>query len=286
MLPLKLVRSLVSGDDVTNPLFLCIHHHNLEHESDDNEDPTLSRNKTPLMLFLPNQELVRDTYRLASIARAIGMDLQPNPSLSHIIFSWPSPPPPQSCTLSSSSTSPHSWASSSAPSSSLSYSWSLPDGSVPLPFPSFATASLSHLRLFVSLSKGYFKLAFLKNGCTPLEKIESFSNNNWHCTSLSLFAASTGERVESMDGFSRALLGKGWALFKTNCGSERDFQDSTERELYLYKKLDASRICRNGDLRECSRARELRLPALDFRNAPLRILQYILLMTDDVFYLA
>ncbi|XP_047958364.1 uncharacterized protein LOC125203897 [Salvia hispanica] len=281
MLPLKLLRSLVSGDDVTtNPLFLC----NLEQESDDSDDPTSTRKKTPLMLFLPNQELVRDTYRLASIARALGMDLQPNPSLSHIIFSWPPPPPPpppQSSSTpssSSSSNSPHSWASASSP---LSYSWSLPDGGVPLPFPSFATASLSHLRLFVGLSRGYFKLAFLKSGCAPLEKIESLSNNNWHCTSLSLFASVTGERVESMEGFSRALLGKGWALFKTNCGGERDF-----RELYLYRKSDASRICGNGDLRECSRARELRLPPLDFRNAPLRVLQYILLMTDDVFYLA
>lgn len=96
-----------------------------------------------------------------------------------------------------------------------------------------------------------------------------------------------------MDGFSKAMLGKGWTLFKTNSCSERDSQDSAERELYLYRKSDVSRICSsrplsygNGDLRECSRARELRLPALDFRNVPLRILQYILLMTDDVFYLA
>lgn len=95
-----------------------------------------------------------------------------------------------------------------------------------------------------------------------------------------------------MDGFSKALLGKGWTLFKTNCG-DSDFQDSVDREIYLYRKRDASRICSgkqlangNGDLRECSRVRELRLPALDFRNVPLRILQYILLMTDDVFYLA
>lgn len=97
-----------------------------------------------------------------------------------------------------------------------------------------------------------------------------------------------------MDGFSKALLGKGWTLFKTNSCRKRDFQDSAEREIYLYRKLDVSGICGgsralsygNGDLRECRRARELRLPALDFRNAPLRILQYILLMTDDVFYLA
>ncbi|KAI3451609.1 hypothetical protein Pfo_008274 [Paulownia fortunei] len=291
MFPLKLVRSLVSGDDVTNnPLLLRIHHDNLD-ESDDNPSSNSisaqSRNRIPLMLFIPTQELVKDTYRLASIARAIGMDLHPNPSLSHIIFSWPSPP---SCTSSSSSISSSSWGSSFA--SSSSYSWSLPNDSVPLPFPSFTTASLSHLRLFANLSKGYFKLAFLKNNCIPLEKIESLSNNNWHCTSLSLFYTRTGERIESMDGFSKALLGMGWTLFKTN-SSDKDSQDSLRSAVYLYRKLDVSRICNtkqltngNEDSGECSRVRELRLPPLDFGNVPLRILQYILLMTDDIFYLA
>ncbi|KAL0343226.1 UNVERIFIED_CONTAM: hypothetical protein Sangu_1210000 [Sesamum angustifolium] len=109
MFPLKLVRSLVSGDNVTNnPLLLRIHHDDLD-ESDDNHCiATQSRTRIPLMLFAPTQELVKDTYRLASIARVIGMDLRPNPSLSHIIFSWPSPPPP--CPpSSSSSTSSSSW---------------------------------------------------------------------------------------------------------------------------------------------------------------------------------
>ncbi|PIN15483.1 hypothetical protein CDL12_11867 [Handroanthus impetiginosus] len=284
MLPLRLVRSFVSGDNITNnPLLLHIHHDDNLDEIDDNNPTniasTQSRNRIPLMLFNPTQELVKDTYRLASIARAIGMDLHPNPSLSHIIFSWPSP----SCASSSSSSS-----SSSTSSSSSSYSWSLPNDSVPLPFPSFSTASLSHLRLFANLSKGYFKLAFLKNNCSPFEKIEALSNNNWHCTSLSLFFTRTGERIESMDGFSRALLGMGWSLFKTN-----SYQDSLNREIYLYRKLGVGRICNakqlpngNGHSRECSRVRELRLPPLDFRNVPLRIMQYILLMTDDVFYLA
>ncbi|KAL8477456.1 hypothetical protein ACS0TY_029663 [Phlomoides rotata] len=284
MLPLKLVRSLVSGDDVTNnPLFLHIHHdNNLEEVDDNNPISSQSRNRFPLMLFVPTQELVKDSYRLASIARAVGMNLHPNPSLSHIIFSWPSPPSSSTSTSTSSSSS-----SSSASSSSLSW-----NDTVPLPFPSFATASLSHLRLFANLSKGYFKLAFLKNNCIPIERIESLSNNNWHCSSLALFCTGTGERIGSMDGFSRALLGRGWALFKTNC-SDKDSQDSIGREIYLYRKMDVSRISANkqftdgnGDLREMSRVRELRLPPLDFRNVPLRILQYILLMTDDIFYLA
>lgn len=290
MFPLKLVRSLVSGDNVTNnPLLLRIHHDNLDESDDNHSISAQSRSRIPLMLFTPTQELVKDTYGLASIARAIGMDLHPNPSLSHIIFSWP-PPVGPCASSSSSSTSSSSWGSSFA--SSSSYSWSLPNDSVPLPFPSFATASLAHLRLFANLSKGYFKLAFLKTNCGPLEKIESLSNNNWHCTSLSLFSSRTSEMIESMDGFSKALLGTGWTLFKTN-SKVKDFQDSLEREVYLYRKLDVSRICNtkqmrngNGDSGECSRVRELRLPSLDFRNAPLRILQYILLMTDDVFYLA
>ncbi|KAL3630236.1 hypothetical protein CASFOL_023220 [Castilleja foliolosa] len=288
MFPLKLVRSLVSGDDVTNnPLLLRIHHDNLD-ENDDhhhhNNPNSLSQTRIPLMLFIPTQELVRDTYRLASIARAIGMDFQPNPSLSHIIFSWPSPPPPSSCPSSSTSSS----------SSSSSFSWSLQNDTVPLPFPSFDTASLSNLRLFAALSKGYFKLAFLKNNCAPFDKIESLSNNNWHCSSLSLYFSRTGERIESIDGFSKALLGTGWTLFKTR-SSDKKSQDFVKRAIYLYRKLDGTKICKtkevitngNGDFSgECSRVRELRLPPLDFRNVPLRILQYILLMTDDVFFLA
>ncbi|GFP84140.1 hypothetical protein PHJA_000557700 [Phtheirospermum japonicum] len=227
------------------------------------------------MLFIPTQELVRDTYRLASIARAIGMDFQPNPSLSHIIFSWPlPPPPPSSCPSSSTSSS----------SSSSSFSWSLQNDTVPLPFPSFATASLSNLRLFAALSKGYFKLAFLKNNCAPFEKIESLSNNNWHCSSLSLYFLRTGERIESMDGFSKALLGTGWTLFKTH-SKDKKSQDFFKRAIYLYRKLDGTKICKTKE-GECSRIRELRLPPLDFRNVPLRILQYVLLMTDDVFFLA
>ncbi|KAL7101958.1 hypothetical protein ACP275_08G088700 [Erythranthe tilingii] len=295
MFPLKLVRSLVSGDDVTtttttNPLLRRIH--NL-----DDDNPTCcssSRNRIPLMLFLPTQELVKDTYRLASIARFIGMDLHPNPSLSHIIFSWPptpSPPPPPPSTSSSSS------SSTSTSTSSSSSSWSLRNDSVPIPFPSFATSSLSHLRLFAALSNGYFKLAFLKtNNSIPFEKIESLSNNNRHRTSLSLFSTRTCDRIESMDRFNKALLGTGWTLFKTN--NNNTDKDSLTSQVYLYRKSDARRrICnsntkqpttttnRNRDDEEC-RVRELRLPTLDFGNAPLRILQYILLMTDDAFYLA
>ncbi|KAL2504690.1 hypothetical protein Adt_20311 [Abeliophyllum distichum] len=151
------------------------------------------------MLFNPTQELVKDTYRLAKLATEIGMDLHPNSSLSHIIFSWPS-----SC------------------------SWSLGNDAVPLPFPSLTTASMSHLRLFVNLSRGFFKLVFLKNDHSPVEKIESLNNNNWDCTSSCLFSRITGKRIHSMDGFSKALLGMGWTLFKTNANNQA-FQDSTNQ---------------------------------------------------------
>lgn len=90
-----------------------------------------------------------------------------------------------------------------------------------------------------------------------------------------------------MEGFSRALAGLGWTLFKTK---ENPSADSGHRRVcggksvYLFRKVDTNRVraCTAG---EC-RVRELRLPPLDFSNAPLRILQYILLMTDDLFYLA
>lgn len=272
MFSLKFVHALVSGNNIQ----LRIPSDGLD-ESEDGDDKTASaksRNRVPLMLFIPTQELVKDTYRLASIARDIGMDLQPNPSLSHVIFSWPSIPIPSSS--SSSSSSP--WGS-----------WSLPNDSVPLPFPSFATASLSNLRLFAILSKGYFKLAFLKSQSCPIfEDTEPLSNNNLNCTSLSLYSTRTGERIETMDALTRALLGAGWTLFKTHSNA----QDSPEMVFYLYRKIDVDRICNkrqltdgNGGSGECSRVRELRLPPLDFRNPPLRILQYIVLMTDNIFCL-
>ncbi|EPS71293.1 hypothetical protein M569_03463, partial [Genlisea aurea] len=236
--------------------------------------------KIPMILFIPAQELVGDTYRLAAIARDIGMDLQPNPTLSHIVFSWPA--------SSSSSPSPcGSSSSSSKPSLSSPFAWSLPDNSVPLPFPSFNTASLCHLRRFVSLSKGYFKLVFVRNNgrsrSSSAEKMESLSNNNWHCSSLSLFASHSGERISSMDGFSQAMLGRGWTLFKSH-GCEKKLFSGRRNVVYLYRKMAFSGKCLgNGNL---SRVKELKFPCLDFRDMPLRMLQYILLMTDDIFYLA
>lgn len=97
-----------------------------------------------------------------------------------------------------------------------------------------------------------------------------------------------------MDAFSRSLAGMGWTLFKTKQNPSTDSGDRRVlggSSVYLFRKVESNRV-RAGRLNgdggsggEC-RIRELRLPQLDFRNAPLRILQYILLMTDDIFYLA
>lgn len=97
-----------------------------------------------------------------------------------------------------------------------------------------------------------------------------------------------------MDAFSRSLAGMGWTLFKTKQNPSTDSGDRRVwggNSVYLFRKVESNRVRAgriNGDGGsggEC-RIRELRLPQLDFRNAPLRILQYILLMTDDIFYLA
>ncbi|KAL6284826.1 hypothetical protein ACE6H2_015755 [Prunus campanulata] len=297
MLPLKLVRSLVFGETINNnPLLLPQNQHDEDphHNNDDGYDadsnakdghhkPTEGRSKTsksrtPFLLFLPTKELVADTYRLATIARDMGMDLHPTPSLSHIILSYPPPPSSSSSSPSSTSPSTYSWSSSSLSSTSL------PDDTVPLPFPSLSTASISHLRAFVKLSKGLFKLVFVRSNC---KATEATSESNWNCSSMSLFSRLTGDRIDTMEGFSRALAGLGWTLFKTK---ENPSADSGHRRVcggksvYLFRKVDTNRVraCSAG---EC-RVRELRLPPLDFSNAPLRILQYILLMTDDIFYLA
>ncbi|XP_050257285.1 uncharacterized protein LOC126702584 [Quercus robur] len=321
MLPLKLVRSLVLGETINNPLCLTQQHTHLDHndvdtnddeDDDDDDDDDEANNaiphrkqtrgrrrrktstdknsktkKTPFLLFLPTKELITDTYRLATIARDMGMDLHPTPSLSHIIFSYPSSPSPSTSASSSSSSTPSpsspfpiSWSWSS---SSLSSSF-LPNDAVPLPFPSLTTASLTHLRSFATLSKGLFKLAFA-NFTTKATIADTTSN--WDCCSVSLFSRLTSDRVDTMDAFSRALAGMGWTLFKTKQNPSQDLKEKRVwggNSVFLFRKVESNRV-RAGRVNEC-RIRELRLPPLDFRNAPLRILQYILLMTDDIFYLS
>ncbi|KAK2656368.1 hypothetical protein Ddye_009420 [Dipteronia dyeriana] len=267
MLPLKLVRSLVLGESL------------VQSQNNDESESSATKTKTPLLVFLPTKELVSDTYRLATIAREMGMDLYPTPSLSHIIFSYP---------FSGSTSSPsHSSSSSSWSSISLSSSLILPNDAVPLPFPSLITSSLSHLRSFVSLSKGFFKLVFLPhnhNSNSTRLNVENSSPSHWNCCSFSLFSRLNSDRIDTMDAFSRALAGMGWTLFKTKKNPSPDSAPAA-KSVFFFRKVDSGRVRALRDNGGC-RIRELRLPPLDFRNAPLRILQYIILMTDDVFYLA
>ncbi|MED6174342.1 hypothetical protein PIB30_068163 [Stylosanthes scabra] len=325
MLPLKLVRSLVLGHTINHhPHIIHSHNHYYdsqqeEQEQEDEEEDTRRtttrrtrrrrrrrRSKAAGLLFLPTREIVTDTYRLAGIARALGMDLFPTPSLSHIIFSNPPPPSPSSSTPFSSSSTP----SSSLPSTTTtttttssfscsSSSWPLQNDAVPIPFPSLASAPLTHLRYFVNLAAPFFKLVFFDGGAIAGDGGGGGRGGNWDCCSLSMYSRVTGERVEDMEGFCRVLAGKGWTFFKTqkrgqpNAAADQGFSGGGggSCEVYLFRKVDMNRV-RVGRVGGGSgadgacRVRELRLPHLDFGNAPLRILQYILLMTDDIFCLA
>ncbi|KAJ4966698.1 hypothetical protein NE237_018547 [Protea cynaroides] len=303
MFSIKLLRSLVLGETINNPLLLTQNHRD---HSDDNvhvhtndgethqhrsssrresNNSSESNTKTPLLIFLPTKEVVKDTYRLATIARDMGMDLYPSPSLSHFIFSWPSSSPP-----SSSPFVPSLWSSSSS-------SWSFSGDAISLPFPSLTNASAAQLRSFVRLSKGLFKLAFCSFSSNSRNSSNSDSDNNshWDCSPLSLYSRLSGERIDSMDGFCRALAGMGWTLFKTKNNPSLVSGDGSlngVKSVYLFRKVDSNKVMASrsngvgGSNSGGFRIRELRLPPLDFRNAPLRILQYIILMTDDLFYLA
>ncbi|KAK7316920.1 hypothetical protein RJT34_00738 [Clitoria ternatea] len=296
MLPLKLVRSLVLGETINhNPHMLTqnhFHHDDDDSSSDHDETNATSKThhqrrrrrrrrrfKTPGLIFLPTKEIIRDTYRLATIARDLGMDLYPTPSLSHIIFSNPSSSSsPSTCSFSASSTS-----------------LSLLNDAVPIPFPSLAAAPLTHLRFFVTLAPRAFKLVLFDSDHHP----DAAGNpSNWDCCSLSLHSRVTGEKVHNMEGFCWILAGKGWTFFITKKNSSPDHRrggggsGGGSGVYYLFRKVDVNRV-RVGRVNGVEappdgacRVRELRVPHLDFANAPLRILQYILLMTDDVFCLA
>lgn len=309
------------ADDEDDDAHEAQNHHHVLRRTSKEEKMKKNKNKRrlPLLLFTPTGELVSDTFRLAAIARDIGMDFHPTPSLSHLIFSWPTPSSPSS---SSSTSSSSSWASSSTPStssplnnnrpsvsstttttSSSASAWTtlLPNDAVPLPFPSLSTpsTSLSLLRYFVSLSKGLFKLVFFNFDPESDIQPRNFNYRNYYpdsdCSPAPfLHSRVSSRRVGSMDDFSRELAGYGWTLFrnrqKPKCPSSSS--SSSESDLvYLFRKKELNRVHARGPgggghIGEC-RVRELRLPALDFNNAvPLRILLYILLMTDDIFYLA
>ncbi|CAI8598931.1 unnamed protein product [Vicia faba] len=284
MLPLKLVRSLILGESISinnNSHFLNQNHHHNHNEQQEqpNEKTTRTRfKKRHGLLFLPTKEIITNTYRLATIARDLGMDLHPTPSLSHIIFSI------SSSTPSTSSSSPSTPSTSTFSLSSA--SCSLLNDAVPIPFPSFDTAPLTHLRYFVTLFPRAFKVV-LFNSDGDSDAVGSCGGSNWDCSSVSLCCRVTGNRVGTMDGFCRILAGKGWTFFKTKQNASGDLRGGGV--VYLFRKVDVNRVCVGrvgGGGGGACRVREVRLPYLDFENAPLRILQYILLMTDDIFCLA
>lgn len=119
--------------------------------------------------------------------------------------------------------------------------------------------------------------------------------SNWDSCSAFLISRRNGDRIDSMERFSRALAGAGWTFYKTNKKASSDAGNKKiygSNSVYLFRKMDLNRVRSKQVSCDCSgpngefRVRELRLPQLDFVNSPLRILQYILLMTDDIFYLA
>lgn len=300
MLPLKLARSLLlhetlnlthnpgdtddgdeDGETSIRQILSSYKQSKTRSRSDKNQNNTRN-SKTPLLYFVPTRELISDTYRLATIARDLGMDLYPTPSLSHIIFSFP-PRESKSPSPFSSSSHPSTWSSSASLSSSL--SWSLPNDAVMLSFPSLSASSLSHLRSFVSLSNGLFKLVFSAAGETVSSSSSSGSVSNWDCCSVSLFSRIANKRIGSMESFSNELASKGWSIYKTKENPSPESTSNGGSSVYLFRKVYSGRIMTRDGNGSC-RVRELRLPQLDFRNAPLRILQYLMLMTDDIFFLA
>ncbi|XP_047167658.1 uncharacterized protein LOC124836533 [Vigna umbellata] len=292
MLPLKLVRSLVLGETINhNPHHMLTqnhhHYHTHYHEDTDVHDEAratsqphhrrrrrrrtrTTRYKIPALIFLPTKEIIRDTYRLATIARDLGFDLYPTPSLSHIIFSNPSSP-----SSSSSSSKPSSLSFSSS-------SCSLQSDAVPIPFPSLSATPLTHLRCFLTLSPRAFKIVLFSSH--PDAAAAAGNAGNWDCDSFSLYSRDLSHRVGTMEEFCRILAGKGWSFYKTKKNPSSDQRRGGA--FYLFRRVEMNRVRLGAPVDGACRVRELRLPYLDFGNAPLRILQYILLMTDNIFCLA
>ncbi|KAJ4883177.1 Uncharacterized protein Rs2_33270 [Raphanus sativus] len=234
MLPLKLARSLLLHETLN-----LTHNSGDTNDGDDgdggetsireilsssykkkNQSKTRSRSnnnnsKTALLFFVPTRELIADTYRLASIARDLGMDLYPTPSLSHVIFSFP----PRDSSL------------------------------------VFSSAA-------------------------DVDTPSSSSVSNWDCCSVSLVSRITNKRIGSMESFAQALASNGWTIYKTKANESTTTShggNAGSSSAYLFRKVYSGRVMMmttrdGGNGGSCSRVRELRLPLLDFENAPLRIL--------------
>lgn len=163
---------------------------------------------------------------------------------------------------------------------SLIFSWSAPPQSPPtqvaaLPFPSLSSSSFAALRHFARLSGGLFQVIFCNHDQTTMHINPANRNMPEHPSSPSLYSGRTGARIDDMAGLCWALAGGGWSLFQTGT-----CQGASAG--YVFRKVDARRT-----IDESERVREMVLPELDFgRDVPLRILYYIILMADNLFYLA
>lgn len=206
----------------------------------------------PYLVFVPTEEVIRDALQMAAIARDIGMEFCGDLINGRLIYSWPAM-----------GITAHE--------------------SVSLPFPRIADARLQELHEFAKLSRGFFRV---ENLSLPLPLSNSYSDS--HSTSRrgtekgsgSLGMRLNRELIDNMDKFTRVMTGAGWSMFKLK---------SMEEMYYVYRKVDFKHRLQwdgsNPRPAPASRARELRLPELNLTSAPTEILEYVLLMTDDLFYL-
>ncbi|KAF9681833.1 hypothetical protein SADUNF_Sadunf05G0043600 [Salix dunnii] len=86
-------------------------------------------------------------------------------------------------------------------------------------------------------------------------------DSNWDCCTFSLFWRLTGDRIDSMDKFSRALAGVGWTLFKTRENNTPSDGIGGSKMVYLFRKVDSKPVyvvslgnggeCRIRELSNC-----------------------------------
>lgn len=206
----------------------------------------------PYLVFVPTEEVMKDALRVAAIARDIGMEFCGDLINGRLVYSWPTP-------------------------------GMVTHESISLPFPRLADAQLQELHDFAKLSRGFFRV---ENLCLPLPPCNSYSNSHSNSGTGrergfgSLGVRLNRELINNMDKFTRVMAGAGWSMFKLK---------STDEMYYVYKKVDFKRRLQwdgsNPTPAPAFRARELRLPELNLTSAPTEILEYVLLMTDDLFYL-
>lgn len=252
MLSLSVVRSLVLRDEATEQVSSIAHSSSLLHLSKQlpkwrriHSNKVTRNNGFPYLVFVPTEEVMRDQLRLAAIARDLGMEFCGDLINFRLIYSWPAMAKGRGMAA---------------------------HESVSLPFPHLSDARIQTLHDFVKLSRGLFRVESL-----PLRPGNSKRDPCPRRGSLGVRVSR--EPVEGMEKFTRVMAGAGWSVFKIKA----------MEEMYVYRKIDFKlRLQWDGSNPGPSpafRARELRLPELDLTSAPIEILEYILLMTDDLFYL-